>query len=96
MKWLSLRWVKWSGAAALGLLLAAIISIPFIMPAVAAYGCPTCYGLEKAAADLYVERGIKAEDRKGLGALLNAAKAKVEAFYGSVESFPTILVCQNQ
>lgn len=95
MKVFSWRRVRWVGTVSAGLVLTAITSIPLVMPAVAAYGCPTCYGLEKAAADLYVERGVTAEDRKGLEALVNGAKAKVEAFYGSVESFPTILVCQT-
>ena len=77
------------------LAIAAIVSIPFHIPAVAAYVCPACYGLEKISDGVYVERTMSVADRQQLEQLVHAAKGKIAAFYRGVRSAPTLLVCQS-
>lgn len=88
-------WIKSVAALVSVLTIVGIGAIPFVMPAAAAYACPNCYGLEKVSAGLIVERGMSIADRQQLEQLVSSAKNKVAAFYGSVGSTPTLLVCQS-
>jgi len=70
-----------------------LTTIPFIAPAVAAYGCPHCYGLERLTDGIYVEREMPEADRAALQGLIGRAAKRVEDFYGSFEHVPVLLVC---
>lgn len=68
-------------------------AVPFVAPAVAAYGCPGCYGLDRISEGIYVESQMSTEDRAALKDLVGRAARRVEAFYGSFEREPVLLVC---
>ena len=71
-------------------------SVPFILPALAAYACPACYGLERVTSTLYVEAAMPAQDRAKLQDTIVAAEARVAGFYGSFEGHPTLLACMTE
>ena len=89
------NWLRWIAGFAGALVLAALISVPFVAPAVAAYTCPSCYGFEKLADQLYAERGMSERDRAALQGLVRRAKEQVTGFYGPLQSGPAILVCRT-
>jgi len=62
-------------------------------PAMAAYVCPSCYGLEPIASHLFVESAMPVADRATLRATVAAATAQVANFYGSFDRRPTVLAC---
>ena len=80
-----------AGAAAILALL--LTTVPFIAPAVAAYGCPHCYGLERLTDRIYVEREMSVADRAALQDIVGRAAKRVEVFYGSFDRAPVLLVC---
>lgn len=70
-----------------------LATVPFIAPAVAAYGCPHCYGLERLTDRIYVEREMPAVERVALQDLVGRAAKRVGDFYGSFDRAPVLLVC---
>jgi hypothetical protein len=92
-KW---RWPKRIGIVAAGLLVSGVASVPFALPALAAYTCPGCYGLERVSPTLYVEAAMPAPDRARLRETIAAAEARVAAFYGSFGERPTLLACMTE
>jgi hypothetical protein len=40
--------------------------VVFLLPAVAAYACPSCYGLERVTGGLFVDPAMSIEDRRML------------------------------
>jgi hypothetical protein len=64
-------------------------------PAMAAYMCPSCYGLEPVTHDLFVESAMPAADRVTLRKAVEAAAAEVSTFYGSFDHRPTVLACET-
>ena len=92
-KW---RWPKRIGIAT-GLLVAlGVASVPFVVPALAAYTCPACYGLERVSPTLYVEAAMPAPDRAKLQETIATAEARVAAFYSSFGERPTLLACMTE
>jgi hypothetical protein len=73
----------------------AAASAPFVMPALAAYACPACYGLEEVTPSLYVEVAMAAKDRAKLQETVATAETKVAGFYGSYNGRPTLLACAS-
>jgi hypothetical protein len=92
-KW---RWIKRIGIAAAALVLLGVASVPFVVPALAAYTCPSCYGLERVTPTLYVEAAMPAPDRAALQDTIAAAEAGVAAFYGTFGERPTLLACMTE
>ena len=78
----------------LALVAVSVASIPFVAPAVAAYACPGCYGLERAADRIYVEAG---HDATPLLRNIERAKANVSHALG-VPAVPkvTLVVCGTE
>lgn len=65
-------------------------------PALAALACPRCYGLEHAAARIYVDAEMPAEQRRALVSSIASAESVVSAFYGKLERRPYILACGQE
>lgn len=74
---------------------AAVVAV-VAFPSMAATACPGCYGLERVAPSLYVERGLPAERRATILATLEQARHRVAEFYGGRRSSPRILACGTQ
>src|SRR3974390_2690934 len=96
-----MRRTKWRWPRRIALLLCAAIglgaaSIPFVMPALAAYACPGCYGLERVTPELYVEAAMPAGERLKLLEVIAAAEIRVARFYGSFEGHPILLACMSE
>jgi hypothetical protein len=90
-----MRWrIALVAAAVLAML--AMGSIAFLSPAIAAYACPGCYGLERTANRLFVDRAMSTEDRTNLEDIVARAATQVADFYGSFDHRPTILACATE
>jgi len=64
-------------------------------PAMAAYVCPSCYGLESVTSNLFVEAAMPAADRTMLRETVARAAKQVATFYGSFDRQPTVLACET-
>src|SRR3978361_2318735 len=80
------------GVAVLVMLFASLGSLAWIQPALAAFGCPTCFGFARLAPHLYADLDMPAAGRTALRAGEAAGEARVAAFYG-VSNPATILAC---
>lgn len=78
-----------------GATIIAAASLPFIYPALAAVGCPSCYGFVKLGDGIFVQRSMTREDREQGGATIEEARARVRAFYGDLEAHPRVLLCET-
>lgn len=65
----------------------------FTYPAAAAAGCPTCYGFNDLGDGVYVEGEMTADRRAAAKVTVEAARARVRAFYGELRSSPRVLIC---
>jgi hypothetical protein len=81
---------------AAALAIATVTSIPFVLPALAAYCCPACYGMERLRDRLYVEHEMPADDRSKLQTIVDRASEQVAIFYGAFERRPTLIVCVTE
>ncbi len=89
-KW---RWPKRIGIGVAVLAVLGAASVPFVMPALAAFACPSCYGLERITPALFVEAAMPAQDRAKLQETIVAAEARVAGYYGAFEGHPALLAC---
>ncbi len=96
MKHSKRRWLKRIGLVAGALAALGAASVPIAMPALAAYACPACYGLERVTPTLYVEAAMPAQDRTKLQETIAASEVRVAGFYGSFERRPTLLACMSE
>ena len=78
-----------------GVILAAVASLHFVHPAVAAAGCPSCYGFTDLGDGIFVQRSMAPESRDTAKATIEEARARVRAFYDSLEAHPRVLLCQT-
>ena len=74
----------------------AIGCLPFLSPAVAAYVCPSCYGLQRVTGSLFVDPAMSVEDRTRLQEVVALAAVQVADFYGSFDRQPTVLACATE
>src|SRR5262249_27820299 len=70
--------------------------VPLLSPAVAAYACPSCYGLLRLTGSLFVDPAMSVEGTTKLQETISRATVQVAAFYGSFEHAPTLLVCATK
>ena len=68
----------------------ALLGLLWSTPALGAYLCPTCYGLERVAEGVYAEA-----DAPDFGPIITEARARVAAYYGAFERQPVLLICQS-
>jgi hypothetical protein len=83
------------GLLIIGLLLAAAATLHVAYPAVAAVGCPACYGFTDRGDGIFIEGGLRSIAPETAKATIEAARSQVRAFYGSLESHPRVLVCET-
>jgi hypothetical protein len=76
--------------------LVAVASIPLWAPTIAAAACPSCYGMQRIAEDLYVDAGMPEQQRRELQAAILAAESKILAFFGAVSHRRIILACGDE
>ncbi|MEU4426144.1 hypothetical protein AB0F81_36455 [Actinoplanes sp. NPDC024001] len=81
------RWII-AMAAVAGLLGVTAAAVAIAAPAVAATACPQCYGLTSLGDGVYAER-----DDPAYRPMLDAADARITAFYGGRTVEPRVLIC---
>ena len=59
-------------------------------PAVAAYLCPSCFGLIKVEAGVYAEKGTPDINQN-----IQQARARVVAYNGAFDHNPTLIICHS-
>ena len=87
------RWLWRTVAGLVVALIAAVVGLVLAYPAVAAAACPACYGLHKAAPDIYVDGSATPDKSRQMVDMIAAARQRVRDFYGETRSSPRILIC---
>jgi hypothetical protein len=90
---LSRRSVFILGVATAALVLLGTAGTVLAFPFAGAAACPACYGLERFGDNGFVERAASAQQRSHVAEVLDQARARVAAFYGSLDTQPRVLVC---
>ena len=90
------RWPKRTVLVATVLVILAIGCLPLLSPAVAAYACPSCYGLQRVTGSLIVDPAMSVEDRTKLQEIVARAAVQVADFYGSFAQQPILLACATE
>ena len=83
------------------LLLSSLLLVGGVVAAVALPGpqrmaCPTCFGLEKAADNVYVDSVLSARQRTQTLQSIDRARRQVREFFGGLKSDPRIVVCRTR
>lgn len=89
-------WFLWSSIAALLIAAAGVSTWLAANPAIAAFLCPACFGLERLDGRIYVERSLKERDRVRLQEQLAAARRNVSDVLGTLRADPVLLVCASE
>ncbi|WP_454915122.1 hypothetical protein [Xanthobacter sediminis] len=89
------RWIKVALAGLGFLALAAVLAVVFVAPPLAAAVCPACYGLERAAPGLIVDKAMPPAARERLAGDAAAAGDTVRAFYGAFDHAPLLIACAS-
>ena len=72
---------------------AAVTALAIFEPAVAAIGCPACYGFETVERNTFIDRSASPRQRDRARTVAHEARRKVSAFYGRQESSPSLFIC---
>jgi hypothetical protein len=72
---------------------AAVTALAIFEPAIAAIGCPTCYGFSTVEKHTFIDRSASPEQRERARTVVGKAREKVSAFYGRQESSPSLFIC---
>ena len=72
-----------------------LAALTWAVPAAAAAVCPSCYGFERVAPDVYVEKGVAPEQGAALVKLVDDGRQRVRQFWGRPDAAPRILVCSD-
>jgi hypothetical protein len=86
------RWLILATVLA-ALLSTTVVTAVAMVPGVAAYACPGCYGLTPLGGDAFVEEGRPAAEAESLRTALATADRRLSAFYGGRTSSPRVLIC---
>lgn len=88
-------WTRWSLGSTGVALIAALTWLALSQPAIAAIGCPSCYGFERLG-QVYVDRRMPSEMRTML-VLANAdATARLTTLLGGIPADPVVLACSDE
>jgi len=90
------RWSKRCTLIAAVFVILGTALVVLVWPAVAAYLCPSCYGLERVTDSLFVEPAMSVEDRRMLQETVARAAGQVASFYGSIDRQPILLACASE
>jgi len=81
----------------LGLLIACALGLLAItQPAIAALGCPKCFGFERLAGRIYVDPRMAGETRTMLLRANTDATCRLNPLFGSTSTDPVILACSDE
>lgn len=72
------------------------LCVVVFLPAAAAWICPSCYGFDRIAPSVYLERQAPERDAQRMLDLIDAAVARVEAGLGPIRAEPEILICHSE
>lgn len=89
------RWIK---RAVIGIILIGAIAsglLAFGYPAVTATICTACFGMERAAPGLIVDREMPASMRDALSTNAMEAESRIRKFYGTFDRAPIIVACST-
>jgi hypothetical protein len=79
-----------------GSILGAVVLVTAMhIPGVAAMTCPWCFGFERLEPGVYIEKSASETVRHTTEASLRKGKLAVGQYFGSVQSDPTIFVCET-
>ncbi|WP_127558550.1 hypothetical protein [Nioella ostreopsis] len=65
------------------------------LPPAAAWLCPACYGFERIAPSVYLERDASEAETSRMLDMIGAAQARVETVLGPLQAEPDILICHS-
>lgn len=90
------RWASWV-LSGLGLLvICALGMLAVTQPAVAALGCPECFGFEHLAGRIYVDPGMANETRAMLLRADADATRRIAPLFGGTSTNPVIIACSDE
>ncbi|MDA7948135.1 MAG: hypothetical protein MPJ78_11750 [Hyphomicrobiaceae bacterium] len=78
---MSKRWTLIGVATLILLVLTALVAISTFLPAVAAYGCPSCYGFRSIGKSVYLEENTTESEQKEFSRMLREAEVRLLTFY---------------
>ncbi len=78
------------------LLLAGGLVAAVVLPGPQHIVCPSCHGLEKIAAGIYVDPVVPLAERIKIVSAINQARRRVAVFFGPLEATPRIIVCRSR
>jgi hypothetical protein len=90
------RWPRYAAAvvaAAIGLAAGLLV---WSQPVMAAFVCPRCFGLERVAGNLWIERSMPAGAREQLALAAAEGERRLDAIYGALREHPIILACASE
>jgi hypothetical protein len=79
-----------------GLVTLFVLGIILAYPAAAAGACPSCYGFESLAPQVFLQNGASATEKSRVAGIIVEARDRVRSFYGSLEAAPRILICETE
>jgi len=68
----------------------ALLGLLWSVPALGAYLCPSCYGLERVAEGIYAELG-----GPDLSPMIAEARTRVATYYSAFDHQPVLLICHS-
>ncbi|WP_353190116.1 hypothetical protein [Pandoraea pnomenusa] len=73
-----------------------IAGLVYALPSSAAAACPGCYGLEEAAAGIYVQKDIGEHERTAIIQTVESSRTLLNGFWGPLQASPRVLVCSDE
>lgn len=73
-----------------------VLLLGYAYPALAAVGCPSCFGMEYASPRLLVDREMSAQMRSAVLEDAEVAASAVRAFYGEFSRHPFLVACSTE
>ena len=90
------RWASWVLSGLSLLIVCALGMLVVTQPAVAALGCPECFGFEHVAGRIYVDPGMANETRAMLLRADADATRRIAPFLGGTSTNPVIIACSDE
>lgn len=87
------RKLWWLSGVAVVLVVVVAATAALLFPTATATICPACFGFTEAQPQVYVERGVSAEQRRQAVSVLDRASQRVTDFYQGRQSSPQVLIC---
>lgn len=90
------RWPRYGAVATIVILGVALASLVWWQPMAAALVCPRCFGFQRLAGDLFVDRAMPPDRRDALQAAMADAERRLRSAYGELRAHPTVLACGSE